>query len=353
MSESTRLWWQPSAGRPGKSVARQLVVITDIDAGLLEPDTRSLQEERSALDFLVRHDIPLVINSSRTRAEIERLRRALHLNAPFISEHGSALFIPHGSFPFVPADAQPVVGGHAIEFGRRYHDVVDTLRVTSGELGVEIVGFAELAIEDVAREFGLSSAEAQLAKLREYTELFRIVDGSAATRSHLMKALRRRGLRCWPLGVHHLATATQSRADSLETLKAIWHQARGEPLIVGFGDSEDDVGWLQRVDVAVFVPPDRTEVPPRVLSKLPTIHLTRSPGRAGWSEAVFEFVAGLISERPSAPRATETGQSDRGADDQPPHALATRPSSSRPRRRSRPVSADGRPAKRQVVDCND
>ena len=49
-------------------VAEQIVVVTDIDASLLEAGTRSLSDERAALDFLAERGIPLIINSSRSRA---------------------------------------------------------------------------------------------------------------------------------------------------------------------------------------------------------------------------------------------------------------------------------------------
>jgi mannosyl-3-phosphoglycerate phosphatase len=297
MSGKRPLWWRQPFTQPAAGPAQRLVVVTDIDSTLLSRGTGSLPDQRAALDFLAARGIPLVINSSRTRAEIERLHQTLQMLTPFISEHGSALFVPHGCFPFVPERARPAVGGGVIEFGRRYHDVVDELKSTSGELGVEIVGFAQLTIDDAARELGVPIVEAQLAKLREYTELFRIVDDREATRSRLFKALRRRGLRCWPTGSHHLATATKDRSESLRTLKTLWRQAWGNPVFIGFGDSEDDVAWLQHVDVAIIVQDERTGVPARVLSKLPTVHLTRWPGRQGWSEAVFEFVGALLSSR--------------------------------------------------------
>ena len=280
---------QPAAG-----LAERLVVVTDIDGSLLEPGTGSLPNERAALDFLAARGIPLVINSSRTRAEIERLHQTMQMGAPFISEHGSALLVPHGCFPSVPAHSAAIVGGHVIKFGRPYHEVVDILRLTSRAVGVEAVGFAELTIEDVARELGVQTVEAQLAKLREYTELIRIVDETDATRSRLFSALRRRGLRSWLSGRHHLITATRDRAESLLTLKALWREAWGEPLIIGFGDSEDDVAWLRHAHVAIIVQNDRAELASRVLSKLPTVHVTRSRGRHGWSEAVFEFVGALL-----------------------------------------------------------
>ena len=318
-ARSTRVWWRQRFAEPAAGMAQRIVVVTDVDGALLEPGTRSLPDERAALDFLAARGIPLVINSSRTRAEIERLHQTLQLLTPFISENGAALFLPHASFPFVPERARPAVGCEVIEFGRRYHEVVDALRLTCRETEVEVVGFAELSIEDVARELGVALVEAQLAKLREYTELFRIVDEKDAMRSRLFKALHRRGLRCGRTGTHHLVTATPDRAESLRTLRAIWKQAWGDHVMIGLGDSEDDVAWLRHVDVAIVVQSRRTGVAARALSKLPTAHVTRRPGRQGWSEAIFEFVGGLLTRRAqNHPTSGWGNRTDPRSDDRPP-----------------------------------
>jgi len=284
-----------------------IVVVTDIDGSLLEPGSRSLTDEKAALDFLAAHDIPLIVNSSRTRAEIARLHETLEMRTPFISEHGSALFLPHGCLPFVPRRARPAVGGQVIEFGRRYYEVVDTLRTVGRELNVEMVGFAELSIDEVARELGISSVEAQLVKLREYTELVRIVEEDDGTLSRLMKALRRRGLRCCRRSRHHLISGTPDRAEGLKTLKALWNQAWGKHVMVGLGDSEDDVAWLQSVDVPIFVENGSSGIPARVLRKLPTVHVTERSGRQGWSDAIFEFVGkALALQSPRQPNTLRT-----------------------------------------------
>ena len=197
--------------------------------------------------------------------------------------------------PAIPERATRTVSGHVIEFGRPYHEVADAVRLTSRELGVDIIGFADLTIEDAARELGVTDVEAQLAKLREYTELIRIVDETDSRRSHVFNALRRRGLRCWPTGGHHLVTATRNRSDSLLTLKALWRDACGEPRIIGVGNSEDDVTWLKYADVAVIVQSDRDGVVPRSMSKLPTAHVTPRSGRHGWSDAIFDYVGADLS----------------------------------------------------------
>jgi mannosyl-3-phosphoglycerate phosphatase len=272
------VWWRSAVAQPAVGLATRLVVVIDIDGSPLEPGRPSLPDERAALDFLAARGIPLIINSSRTRAEIERLHETLGLLTPFICEHGSALLIPDGCFPSIPHRAARAVSGHVIEFGRPYHEVVDVVRRTGRELGVEIVGFADLTIEDVARELGVTDVEAQLAKLREYTELIRIADDNPATRGRLFNAFRRRGLRSCPIGRHHLVTATRDRAESLLTLRALWRRAWGEPQIVGFGNSDGDLTWLRHVDVAV----------------------TRWSGRLGWSDVIFASVGALLKPREPA-----------------------------------------------------
>ena len=161
----------------------------------------------------------------------------------------------------------------------------------------------------IARELEVPLVDAQLAKLREYSELFRIVDETDAMRSRLFEALRRRGLRCWRTGTHHLVTATPDRGECLRTLRTICTHAWGGHLMIGFGDSEDDVAWLRYVDIAVIVHSQRTGVPARMLSKLPTAHVTRQPGRQGWSEAVFEFVGDRLT--PRAQTQPTSGQGNR------------------------------------------
>jgi hypothetical protein len=117
----------------------------------------------------------------------------------------------------------------------------------------------------------------------------------------VLNALRRRGLRCWPTGRHHLVTATRDRAESLLTLKALWRHAWNDPpYIVGVGNSEDDVSWLRYADEAVIVQTDHAAVDPRILSKLPTARVCQRPGRDGWSDAIFESVAALLNAREQA-----------------------------------------------------
>ena len=78
----------------------ELIVLTDLDGTLLDPASYSFQAAEDALKTLDAREIPVVLVSSKTRAEVEPIRFALNNNHPFIVENGGALFVPKGLFAF-------------------------------------------------------------------------------------------------------------------------------------------------------------------------------------------------------------------------------------------------------------
>jgi predicted mannosyl-3-phosphoglycerate phosphatase (HAD superfamily) len=295
MVSSGRVWWRQVEAARAFGMARQIVVVTDIQDSSSETGAHSLRDESAGLAFLMSHGIPLVIRSRRTRAEIERLRRTLGLMTPFISEHGSALFLPRGCFPFVTDRAKPALGGEVIAFGKPHQEIVNALISAGREAKAGIVSLSDLPIPDVARELAISTIEAQVATHREYTELFRLADDNAVVLGRLVNALRRRGIRCVPHGRHQLATATPDCAESLLTLRKLWRLTWGDHVMIGLGDSDDDVDWLQHVDIPIIVQSDRPNPSGRAVATRPTAPVTRWPGEHGWSEAILHSVGTLLT----------------------------------------------------------
>ena len=72
----------------------RLLVVTDLDGTLLDHETYSYAEAAPALAELRRRGIPLVLASSKTRAEMELLHAELGLSDPFICENGAAICTP-------------------------------------------------------------------------------------------------------------------------------------------------------------------------------------------------------------------------------------------------------------------
>jgi mannosyl-3-phosphoglycerate phosphatase len=282
MTVSVQSLWRRTPPDP----TRRIVVVTDLDGTLLAAET---SEAAHVADLLAERAIPLIICSSRTRAEIESLQQNLGLAAPFITENGGALFLPHGYFPTWP-DVWRAPAYDVIEFGRPYHAVVEALRVTSRRLGIEVIGFCEMSIDEVAAEYGLTLAEARLAKLREYDEVFRIVDDDPAVHSRLFRALHRAGLRCSSRGRYHHATGVSDKRRSLRTLLSLYRHAAGRILTVGLADSPCDVWVLEEVDIPIVVQNEAIGGWARLLSKVPTARLTSGCGPQGWSEVIGHVI---------------------------------------------------------------
>jgi mannosyl-3-phosphoglycerate phosphatase family protein len=263
--------------RPG------LVVVSDLDGTLLDANTYALGPAEAVVHDLRRAGVPLVICSSKTRVEIESLMARLGLDEAFISENGGALHLPK-HWPVGPGCADVDGGRRKIELGRPYSEVVRTLRETTAALGVEIRGFADMTVGDISDECGLTPLQAQLAKLREYDEPFRIVGGDPQMTRAVIRALHGRGVRTLEGGRYLHAVAGTDKGRAVALLRNLL-TTTGSTIFIGLGDAPNDVDLLKAVDVPVIVR-GAGDASLRLQRTLPTAQLTDEAGPAGWAVAV-------------------------------------------------------------------
>jgi mannosyl-3-phosphoglycerate phosphatase len=257
----------------------RLVVITDVDGCLV-------------IDSLKQHGIPVVLCSSKTRAELERLQQELGLSDPFISENGGALYSPIGTFPFALRGAVRRGGYEVVELGRPHREVVGTLVQTAARLGMAISTFGGMSVERVAEECGLSLAQARLAKLREYDEPFRLAEPDDARLARLSKALRAAGLRFSTGGRYRHVTGGTDKGVAMAILRRFYERASGDVVFAGLGDNMNDVELLRAVDVAIVVRSPVAGHTAAVLSHVRGARVTAGEGPDGWSEAVAGILDG-------------------------------------------------------------
>ncbi|HIE05742.1 MAG TPA: mannosyl-3-phosphoglycerate phosphatase, partial [bacterium (Candidatus Stahlbacteria)] len=72
-----------------------LVIFSDLDRCLLGADYRFDTVQKTVQELLKRGNL-LIINSSKTRLEIDVIQKRMGFSSPFIVENGSAIFIPDG-----------------------------------------------------------------------------------------------------------------------------------------------------------------------------------------------------------------------------------------------------------------
>ncbi len=260
------------------------IIITDVDGTLLDAERYSFAPARPALDLIRARQIPLILCSSKTRAEIEVLRETLGNTHPFISGNGGGVFIPRDYFT-VPFDAEDFGDYRVITLGTPYAEIRRRFVRLRDALQVKVRGFGDMTAKEVAALTGLSPAAAQRARQRDFDEPF-VFEGKPDVR--FLHAIEADGL-SWTEGrlFHMLGRHDKGRAVHL--LQALYEQQYGAVESIGLGDSLNDLAMLQAVDQALLVMHDDGTHDSRI--EVPGMMKTRLPGPAGWNESVLRLLA--------------------------------------------------------------
>jgi mannosyl-3-phosphoglycerate phosphatase len=267
-----------------------ILIFTDLDGTLLDHNTYSFESALPALRSLKEKNIPLIICTSKTRAEIEKLRLELHNDHPFISENGGAIFIPKGYFPHKFCFKREKNNYLVIELGTPYVQLREFLDRIRTSLQLELKGFGDLSFEEVARLCGFSQEDANLAKKREYDEPFLLDEERAIKKIQEVASLF--SLKVTRGGRFFHLTGENDKGEALRLLTDVYREKTEHIKTIALGDSLNDLPMLQAADHPVLVQKPDGSYDPEV--KLPNLNLAPGIGPTGWSEAVFELLNTLL-----------------------------------------------------------
>ena len=257
-------------------------MVSDLDGTLLDHDTYAFDAARPALDRLEHDGIPLVLCSSKTRAEIEPLRAELRNDHPFVSENGGALFVPAGYFPFDIDGAERRGRYDVLRLGDAHRDLVRALAAASHASGVRVRGFTTMTDAEVASATGLTMDQARLAREREFDEPFEVLDPAGLPL--LGAEIERQGKRWTEGGRFHHIVGRSDKAVAVRRLASLYRRALGVVRTVGLGDAPNDAGFLAEVDVPIIIPSGRSA---ELHALVPHARLATHRGPVGWNEAVL------------------------------------------------------------------
>jgi mannosyl-3-phosphoglycerate phosphatase len=269
----------------------RLLIFTDLDGTLLDADSYSFDAAQEALDLLRAREVPLILASSKTRAEIESLRHRLRNHHPFIVENGGAVFLPQGYFGVPPKESVVRDAYQAIELGAPYAALRSVLKDIVLESGIPVRGFGDLSAQEVAELTGLTVEGANLAKQREYDEPL-VIESPPEVIARLGGMVQARGLRLSRAGrFYHLSGATDKGAACRYLVEAYRRDAgrKGDRVLtVGLGDSLNDLPMLIELDRAIVVQKPDGSYDSRLA--VPRLEFAPGPGPVGWNRAVLEIL---------------------------------------------------------------
>ncbi len=262
----------------------RMIVFSDLDGTLLDGRTYSFEQAFPALDLLRKKRIPLVLVSSKTRAELEIWRGRLENGHPFVSENGGGIFIPEGYFPF-PLESERDQGYQRITLGMPYAALRRKFLAIRERSGIDARGFGDMTDRELAELTGLPLADAAPARSRDFGEPFVLPPG---TETRFLREIEREGLR-WTQGAFFHILGDHNKGRAVGILSAFYRRRDGDITTVGIGDSLNDLPLLHAVDRPVLVKKKDGTHDSRI--DLPGLLRTEGIGPEGWSEAILSIVA--------------------------------------------------------------
>lgn len=216
-----------------------LIVFSDYDGTIAEYG-KIHNKAKEAIVLLKMHRIPLVIVSSKTFDELEKIYRVLKLNGPIIFENGAGIAIPTRKNNYKIYQCGVDVG--------EMQKMVPTIEKIIGEIET----IQDMSIERLCAYTGLTKEEAICAKKRKFSMPF-IVKKSyisedefgelSATLTNFGFALR------WGGHFYHVVSLKAGKGDAIRTLIHLLDFPKEMHLrTAAIGNSENDFDMLNVVD---------------------------------------------------------------------------------------------------------
>jgi len=269
----------------------KLLVFTDLDGTLLDHHTYSFEKALPALKLLRKKEIPLILCSSKTRAEMEVCRKKLKNTHPFIPENGGAVFVPRKYFRTKLGGFADKLGYWVKELGTYYPVLRKELLEVTSRFGQPVYGFADMNPKEISSLCGIAYRDAELAKWREYDEPFYFLKSvDEDTLKELQAEFAKRGFNLVRGGRLLHLTGQNDKGKAIKILTDIYQQEFGSKCkSIGLGDSMNDLSMLKACDLPILVKKPDGSYDKEVIAEIKP-NFAEGIGPEGWNKAVLELV---------------------------------------------------------------
>lgn len=270
------------------------LIFSDLDGTLLDHFTYDFTPAKSTIAQLNAINIPIVLTTSKTFAEVNLLQKKLAISAPVIIENGAAIYIPKSTFQTQPKDTTSMDSYWVKSFCSPREHWLNIIANAPACYEHSYRGFSSLSTEELMQITGLTQVAAQLAKNRQYGEPIHWL-GNDVSKYAFIEHLEKAGAKVLQGGRFFHVSGHCNKGKALAWLTQQYQTTLGDKKVttIALGDGENDVAMLEVATIAVQV-----FSPVHPFPLLPTqtnIFKTKQCGPAGWVEAIQNLLSTQLS----------------------------------------------------------
>jgi mannosyl-3-phosphoglycerate phosphatase len=265
------------------------LVFSDLDGTLLNHHDYGFDSALPLLQKLDAMGIPVIINTSKTRAELNAWSQRLQNRHPFIIENGSAVIIPADYFPQQPLAQLQQDPKHPGQFLLQPGTPIAVLREFVQRVRPNAIDLTRCSLDQAMQLTNLSRDDARMAQARDYSIplLFARPDDAQSFSS----AAEQAGLHTLKGGRFLHLLGQCDKGASLQALKQLYQSVYQTDFgIIALGDSPNDLDMLQQADHAIIVHSPSSQ---QLNFNHPSCYRTQQTAPNGWVEGVESFLNGL------------------------------------------------------------
>ena len=256
-------------------------------SNLLGSSRRGTLPASDALTEIERRNIPLILTTRDTRAQLELLRRKIGHGHPFITERGGGLFIPDGYFSLRLDGARRAGRYLCVPFGRPSQEAGEAVEEIAADAGAEVVRYADMTAREISRNTGMPERDAEGSREREFSERFFFAGNADSTVPSFQRIAGERDWQLLRTEPFWELSSGNDEGKALRYLMRLYREAlRSRVRSIGIGASPEDLSLLAASDQAFVLSLSPGRFDEKLLSNLPNVTKIDAPGPAGWNQTV-------------------------------------------------------------------
>ena len=225
------------------------IVITDLDGSLLNHSSFSFKQIQFDILNLLDSGIQIIPASSKTKLEMEMFCSDLGRDLPFIYENGAG-FKNLKSIISNISSVSNFLSESAIGIEKIWEIWCEQI---PKDLKTQCMFAHEMNVRQQIDLFGLTDQKLENALKREYSLCFKFL-GNRIELQRLKYLLNEHHLIAHQGGRLMNISGKHDKADYCKFIRSEQSIKGFEPLLVGVGDSENDIKMLQECDIACVIP---------------------------------------------------------------------------------------------------